>query len=622
MPITIGTNIASLNAQKNLSKATTELSSVYERLSSGLRINKASDDAAGLAISEALKSDRRVYGQAMRNVSDGISALSIAEAAITSMISITQRQSELAEQAANGTFTTKQRQVLQAEMTALNLEYNRIIATTKFNDKTLLQYNSAGNRLSIQAGIGNNGIISADLISEMDRIVGTGTFGAAALALTKSGVQDGIAADLNGDGKDDLITVSPTAGDYIIQLSNGDGTFTTFLTVPAGHVARSVDVADINGDGHLDVIGTSSDGFVSTMLGTGTGSFNSLTHYNVGGDGFYSGIGDIDNDGDVDIVVATYASNSSKVLLNNGSGTYAVGASYDNGYSTFAIKLGDMNGDGKLDIVTTNISNTVAIRFGNGDGTFGSNVTIDNYGLNRMIALGDLNGDGKIDIAIADESGFSTNVYINKGDGTFQTRQTYAASTNPYSIEIRDLNGDGFAELLTANRFDNSVSVLIGSSNGTFTAGTSISLGYAPWQAFTGDFNGDGAADLAVIGATNNEVRVSMAVTTQSTIQANMGISTVAEARAAITSLQAQRETLTLGMGAIGAFQSRLEIAYSNLSSTRDIYAAAEARIMDADIAAETANLVRLQILQKAATAVLAQANIQPSLALKLLGVE
>ena len=119
MSITIASNIASLQAQRKLSSATTRLSTVFERLASGSRINKASDDAAGLAIAESLRTDARVYAQAVRNVNDGISTLAIAEGALKQLSGIVVRQKELAEQAANGVYSTKQREALETEANAL-----------------------------------------------------------------------------------------------------------------------------------------------------------------------------------------------------------------------------------------------------------------------------------------------------------------------------------------------------------------------------------------------------------------------------------------------------------------------------------------------------------------------
>lgn len=138
MGITLGSNIASLQAQRRLGNASDSLSSVYERLSSGQRINKASDDAAGLAIADALRARQRVASVAIRNANDGISVIAIADSALGEIGNVLSRLAELSEQSANGVFSSTQRSALANEFTALGSEIERIAATTQFNGVTLL----------------------------------------------------------------------------------------------------------------------------------------------------------------------------------------------------------------------------------------------------------------------------------------------------------------------------------------------------------------------------------------------------------------------------------------------------------------------------------------------------
>ena len=149
MAITIGSNIASLQAQRRLSQATESLGTTYEKLSSGQRINKASDDAAGLAIADSLRANQRVATVAIRNANDGISTIGIADAALGEIGNVLSRLAELAEQSANGVFSTVQRSALQNEFTALGSEIERIAVTTEFNGVKLLSGNS---QLILQVG--------------------------------------------------------------------------------------------------------------------------------------------------------------------------------------------------------------------------------------------------------------------------------------------------------------------------------------------------------------------------------------------------------------------------------------------------------------------------------------
>lgn len=149
MSLNIRTNIASINAQNNLSRSSRGLSTAFERLSSGLRINRAMDDAAGLAIAESLKADSRIAQVAIRNASDGISIIAITDGAIASITSVLSRLAELAEQSANGVYDTGQRSALQLEFTALMSEAERIAQTTEFNGLKLL---SGGGNVTFQVG--------------------------------------------------------------------------------------------------------------------------------------------------------------------------------------------------------------------------------------------------------------------------------------------------------------------------------------------------------------------------------------------------------------------------------------------------------------------------------------
>ena len=138
MAITIGSNIASLQAQRRLGQATDKLNRTFERLSSGQRINRASDDSAGLAIADSLKADQRIASVAIRNANDGISSVAIADGALAEIGNVLTRLAELSEQSANGVFSTTQRSALQNEFTALGSEIERIATITTFNGVALL----------------------------------------------------------------------------------------------------------------------------------------------------------------------------------------------------------------------------------------------------------------------------------------------------------------------------------------------------------------------------------------------------------------------------------------------------------------------------------------------------
>lgn len=154
MALTINTNTASINAQRNLSLTQTQLNKSLERLSSGLRINRAGDDAAGLAISENMRAVIRGMSQAVRNANDGVSLLQTAEGALNESSNILIRMRELAVQSSTGTVTDSQRTSIQSEFGELTKEIDRISAATEFNGTALL---AGAATMTFQIGYKNSG---------------------------------------------------------------------------------------------------------------------------------------------------------------------------------------------------------------------------------------------------------------------------------------------------------------------------------------------------------------------------------------------------------------------------------------------------------------------------------
>ena len=193
--ISFNSNIAALNAQRRLTQTSSALGRNFERLSTGLRINRASDDSAGLAIAERLRVDGRLYQAALRNTNDGLSMINIMDGAIEQQSNILTRLSELAEQSANGTLSNRQRGVLNQEYQSLITEFSRIASTTSFNGQTLL-LNGRGRlndgtgdlvrNLSLQVGVdaSSNSQLS---LTGIDTGVFSGTISTSSLAAEFSG---------------------------------------------------------------------------------------------------------------------------------------------------------------------------------------------------------------------------------------------------------------------------------------------------------------------------------------------------------------------------------------------------------------------------------------------------
>jgi len=168
MGIRINTNVSSINTQRHLANATNRFQKSMEKLSSGLRINRAADDAAGLAISEGLKSDIRALDQAARNAADGVSLAQTAEGALDEVSTILLRMKELAEQSLNGTLSDTDRTTLDLEYTELTSEIDRISSSVEFNGIKLLD--GSGSTIGIQVGIGTAAFdsISIDISTDYD----------------------------------------------------------------------------------------------------------------------------------------------------------------------------------------------------------------------------------------------------------------------------------------------------------------------------------------------------------------------------------------------------------------------------------------------------------------------
>jgi flagellin len=177
--ISLLTNTTSLDAQRNLNATQDALSSSIEKLSSGMRINSASDDAAGLGISQSMKADISSLGQASENANDGISMSQVAEGAMNSMQGIVSRMRELAVQSSNQTLDSTDRSYIQTEYTQLSSEINRISATTSFSGQNLLD-GSASTGLTFQVGINNT---TNDRISMSITKLTTSTLGSTSLSL-------------------------------------------------------------------------------------------------------------------------------------------------------------------------------------------------------------------------------------------------------------------------------------------------------------------------------------------------------------------------------------------------------------------------------------------------------
>lgn len=323
------------------------------------------------------------------------------------------------------------------------------------------------------------------------------------------------AADFNLDGNLDLY-----AGGALF-LGNGDGTFVLHATYPVAN-GEAAAAADLNRDGKPDLVVTQQSGGVLVLLGNGDGSFQTTAGY---AGSYYSSdvlVADVNGDGRLDLAAANSGCASPfgctatgpasiSVLLGLGDGTFVGGTQYpfQSGNPSLQVISADFNGDGNPDFAaqtpyTAQPTSTLAVYLGNGDGTLQPQISTT-IPSNGDIAAADLNGDGKADIAMVYANctqgaclpGYAA-VLIGNGDGTFQTPVPYATGLQPGSVVIGDFNGDGKPDLATSNATSDNISILLNNGGGTFPAHVEYPTGLAPGNIISGDFNGDGKLDLVV----------------------------------------------------------------------------------------------------------------------------
>jgi hypothetical protein len=357
-------------------------------------------------------------------------------------------------------------------------------------------------------------------------------------------------ADVNGDGKPDLVVAnvfSPSTnqtGTVGVLLGRGDGTFQPVTLYGSGGAdTTSVAVADVNGDGNLDLVVANNcdspitcfNGVIGVLLGNGDGTFHTATPYISSGElPSWIAVADVNGDGKPDLLVAETCSGcgslegTAGVLLNKGDGTFRNAVTYSSGGTVAKwIAVADVNGDGKPDLLVVNYSGsgsnspngTVSVLLGNGDGTFKTPVSYGSGGYGATsVAVADVNGDSKPDLLVTNTCAFQSNcatvgVLLGNGDGTFKKVVNYnSGGYQAQSVAVADVNGDGNLDLVVANNCDSPITcsngvigVLLGNGDGTFqTAVAYGSAGYSANPAAVADVNADGRPDVLVANECDN----------------------------------------------------------------------------------------------------------------------
>jgi len=360
-------------------------------------------------------------------------------------------------------------------------------------------------------------------------------------------------ADVNGDSKPDLIVANVHDNTLSVLLNTtapGATTpsFATQQTFATELNPDSVTTADVNGDGKPDlIVANANNNAVSVLLnttapGATTPSFATQHPFVTGMNPVSLTAADVNGDGKPDLIVANAASLTVSVLLNTtapGATTpsFATQQTFATGANPRCLTAADVNGDGKPDLIVANQgSDTVSVLLN----TTAPGATTPSFATQQTFATGthpvsvtaiDVNGDGKPDLiaAIPNDNNVSVLLNTTAPDATtpsFATQQTFATGTNPFSVTAADVNSDGKLDLILANANDNTLSVLLntttpGAAMPSFAAQESFATGTAPQSVTTADVNGDGKPDLIVVNLIGNTVSVLLNTTVHDYIFAN-----------------------------------------------------------------------------------------------------
>jgi len=509
MGLFINTNTSSINARRKLTSSSNALSRSFERLSSGLRINSARDDAAGLAISNRMTAQIRGLDQAVRNSNDGISLAQTAEGALNETTNLLQRVRELAVQSASDNNNPSDRASLNEEVIQLVDEINRIAQNTSFNGNKLLNGDIINSVLQVGANVGETLSVRVDsaeanqLSRQMRRVSDVGT-------------------NANLGGTLQIITkVTPTT------------TKTTEIRV------------SVNAD---DSLSTSNQQFSAIAKAAAINDAYEFT-------GVKAIVGN-----------TTVGSVNSSTLAGGHNANDVIGGGKLDETDFFILNGMKIAG---FDVLQNDSDNTLVDAI---------NAVIDETGIIASL-------DGNSNLVLTAEDG--RNIEITLSSGTVGAI-TGLLDVGPGAATLSAVFG-GEITLQSNQQID----IVFGSNANNGLGNMRLD---------------NGSIGTAIFGVSSDFSVETLDITTRAS--SNLAIEI---ADLALEQISAQRASL-------GAIQNRLESTINNLTTNSENLSASRSRILDADFAAETANLSRNQIIQQAGVSILAQANQQPQIALSLLG--
>ncbi len=318
-----------------------------------------------------------------------------------------------------------------------------------------------------------------------------------------------VAADLNNDGKADLVIANAQAGTVEVFLGKGGGRFSSPVSYSVSGKPVALSVVDFRGDGKLGIAVANNDNdTVSVLFGNGDGTLQAATSYAVPKGPVFLTAADLQGTGHPDLLIAGAGSNAVAVLRNNGDGTYHFYGQYSISAAPRAIATGDFRGIGRTDVASANADGSVTILLNDGHSGLQYGSTYKTGTSLSAVAVADFNHDGHLDLAVADASANSVRLLRGNGDGTFTAAATLRVGNEPASLAIADLNHDGNLDLISANRSANTVSVLLGKGDGTFKTAPDFVVGNSPTSVAVVDFDGAGRLSLATANYLDGTVSI------------------------------------------------------------------------------------------------------------------
>tara|TARA_R110002072_G_scaffold298816_2_gene473261 strand:- start:4832 stop:6850 length:2019 start_codon:yes stop_codon:yes gene_type:complete len=670
MPQIINTNIASINAQRNLDNSQSANQTALQRLSSGLRINSAKDDAAGLAISTRFDSQIRGLNVSIRNAGDGVSLAQTAEGALGSITNNLLRIRDLALQSANGTNSAIDRQALDQEVQQLKAEVKRVSDQTNFNGTKLLDGSFSGVSFQIGANEGESVTVSIE---------------GATVDQLGSALGDGITSDSDNNPM--------SAGDLVINgiaVGASSGTDDAFSSAnqDASGISKAAAINDVS-----DRTGVKAVVNETSLVGSSYTSANVNANISINGIQIdvstSANIEDIANlqsvansinlssgqtgvkavfDGNPTTGIQLIAEDGRNIILEDaGTNTETVGLALDGVYSgTFTL----ISSDGspiELDTTTGDISNTglaVGKFSGSNSGAVGAAVGANAFATGDVVLNGVPVGpsQGSFDTAssanqessaiskaaainkVSDRTGVRAEVnstIVNGGtitDGSGQTGNVdingvtiniaYSASDTATDIQntvLSAVNNKAGQTGVRAEAFGatfrliaedgrnievanlNNITNSGLSTSSTRSSVTLLSAGKIEISSITGNVQESGF-DIGTFGSSESGQLIQ-----------DIDISTSDGAILAISAIDNALTAINFQRANLGAIQNRFESTITNQAIAAENFTEASSRIRDADFAAETAELSRSQVLQSAGLSILSQANSQPQQVLQLL---